>query len=184
MYTKRKQRRITLQEPSEEPGTKKTELFSCIYPSSGWSNDLKRMPGFTRAEINLFIWNSGKNSTYTPRIQSNFRKATAFWQDEYLKNIYSNSDDKHFYIKSKCHYTFRKNDPSHELKITLCLLTGNVKHAQCSCVAGKVGFCNHVLALMIKLCKFSLIIYNCVTIDELETEPETLMHLPATAMAS
>ena len=26
----------------------------------------------------------------------------------------------------------------------------------CSCVAGKSGYCNHLLALMLKLCKFSL----------------------------
>ena len=172
IYTKRKQRRIALNEPSEEPNTKqaKPTPFQPVYPSSGWSNDLKRMPFFTRAEINLFISNSGKNSTYTPCVQSNFRKATAFLQDEYLKNIYSNSDNKYFYIKSQCHHSFRKNDPPHELRITLCLVTGNVKHAECSCVAGKVGFCNHVLALMMKLCKFSL--YCCVTIDELDTEPD------------
>ena len=29
-------------------------------------------------------------------------------------------------------------------------------HAVCSCKAGKVGYCNHVLVLMFKACKFSL----------------------------
>ena len=57
IYTKRKQRRIALNEPSEEPNTKqaKPTPFQPVYPSSGWSNDLKRIPFF-----NLFISNSGK----------------------------------------------------------------------------------------------------------------------------
>ena len=46
IYTKRKQRRIALNEPSEEPNTKqaKPTPFQPVYPSCGWSNDLKRMP--------------------------------------------------------------------------------------------------------------------------------------------
>ncbi|CAB4002232.1 hypothetical protein AC249_AIPGENE28139 [Paramuricea clavata] len=164
IYTKRKQRRLILDEQSN----KKQLNGTTVYLSLGWSKDLKRMPFFTRAEMNLFIVNSGKNLTHTPCVQSNFRKATTFLHEEYLKNIFSSTDEKYFYFKAQCHHSFKKNDPPHELKIALCLITGNVKNAQCSCVAGKVGFCNHVLALMMKLCKFSL--YNCVTINELDNE--------------
>ena len=37
-----------------------------------------------------------------------------------------------------------------------CILSGEVVSASCSCVAGKVGFCNHILAMMFKMCKFTL----------------------------
>ena len=48
----------------------------------------------------------------------------------------------------------KKNEAPHKLKVALCLVSGSVKYASCTCVAGSAGFCNHVLALMMKLCKF------------------------------
>ena len=49
-------------------------------------------------------------------------------------------------------------------------MSGVVKYASCTCVAGSVGFCNHVLAVMMKLCKFSL--YCCQDIKDLENESD------------
>lgn len=43
-------------------------------------------------------------------------------------------------------------------------------HASCSCVAGRVGFCNYILALLMKICKFSL--YECKTVHELYNEED------------
>lgn len=65
---------------------------------------------------------------------------------------------------------FSKTRTAHELKlkVALCLLTGGVKHAACSCVAGKTGFRNHVLGLMIMLCKFSM--YERIDNRDLEKE--------------
>ena len=57
-----------------------------------------------------------------------------------------------------------------KLRVALCLVSGSVKYASCTCVAGSVGFCNHVLALMMKLCKFSL--YSCQNVKELDDESD------------
>lgn len=76
--------------------------------------------------------------------------------DEYLKQIEAASDSSCFYFKSLCYHSFKKNEAPHKLKIALDFITGEVITASCTCVAGKVGLCNHVLALMLKLCKFSL----------------------------
>ena len=62
------------------------------------------------------------------------------------------------------------NDAPHNLKVTLCIFSGEVKHISCSCIAGKVGFGNHILALLMKICKFSL--YECKTFHELENEED------------
>ena len=35
-------------------------------------------------------------------------------------------------------------------------ISGKVMHATCTCAAGKVGYCNHTSALMLKICKYSL----------------------------
>ncbi len=65
-----------------------------------------------------------------------------------------------------------KNDPPHKLSVALDIVSGEVKNAECSCVAGKVGFCNHVLALMMKICKFCL--YDCKDVSELDRDDDML----------
>ena len=61
-----------------------------------------------------------------------------------------------FYFQAKCCHSFRKNDPPHQLKLALCIVKGDVLDSSCTCVARKVGFCNHISALMLKVCKFAL----------------------------
>ncbi|CAH3041498.1 unnamed protein product [Pocillopora meandrina] len=123
--------------------------------------------------MNDHISKSGKRIDPTSKAHSvptSIRKATTFLDDEYLKGISAASDDNYFYFRSHCYHSFRKNDAPHNLKVALCILSGEVKHATCSCVAGKVGFCNHILALLMKICKFSL--YECKTVHELENEED------------
>ena len=69
--------------------------------------------------------------------------------------------------------------PLHNLKICLCIVTGEVKSASCSCVAGKVGFCNHVLAFMFEVCKFTF--YNCTSLKELSEEQDQQSSLACTS---
>ena len=65
---------------------------------------------------------------------------------------------------------FKKMRPPHKLPVALCLASGAVRYASCACVARFVGFCNHVLALKMKLCKFSL--YSCQDTKELDHESD------------
>ena len=101
-------------------------------------------------------------------------KARRFLDDEYLEEIEGASNSKHFFFKGKCCRSFRKSEPPHNLKMCLpvCIVTGEVKRACCSSVAGKVGFCNHVLALMFKMCKFTL--YNCNSVNFLKRRTNNL----------
>ena len=142
-------------------------------PWDGWSADIQRMPFFFCAEMNLHISKSGKIIDPTSKahsIPTSIRKATTFLNDEYLKSISAASDKNYFYFSSHCSHSFRKNDAPHNLKVALCIFSGEVKHASCCCVAGKVGFCNHILALLMKICKFSL--YECKIVHELENEED------------
>lgn len=66
----------------------------------------------------------------------------------FLKDISAASDENYFYFWSQCYLSFRKND-------ALCILSGEVNYVSCSCVAGRVGFCNHVLALLMKMCQWT-----------------------------
>ena len=47
-------------------------------------------------------------------------------------------------------------EPPHQLKLALCIFKGDVLDSSCTCVAGKAGFCNHISALMFKICKYTL----------------------------
>ena len=97
------------------------------------------------------------------------RKAKTFLDGEYLKEILTTSDQKHFYFRCFCYHSFKKNDPLHKLTVALDIVSEEVKNAECSCVAGTIGFCNHVLALMMKICKFCL--YDCKDVSELDMLP-------------
>ena len=88
-------------------------------------------------------------------VSTSMKKAKTFLDDEYLRDLTCASDDQYFYFKCLCYHSFKKIEPPHKLQVALCLVSGVVKYALCTCVAGSVGFCNHVLAVMMKLCKFS-----------------------------
>ena len=129
------------------------------------------MPMFTRAEMNMHILKSGKHidpQSKSHSVTTSMRKAKTFLEDEYLNDLSVASDQVHFFFKSKCHHSFRKNDPPHNLKVALDLVSGEVKNA--SCVAGQIGFCNHILALLVKICQLSL--YGCKDVRELEEEDD------------
>ena len=129
---------------------------SVKYPDDGWNTCLKTMPLFTKAEMTEHISRSGKTIADLEHhsVPTSLRKARTFLDDEIMA---SNNDKLIFpFFRAKCYYSFRKNDPPHELKITLCIVKGTVIHSRCTCVAGQVGYCNHISALMLKMCKFSL----------------------------
>ena len=112
------------------------------------------MPSFTRAEVRAHISQSGKNidpNTKNHSVLTSMKKATTFLNDEYLKDTKACSDSHYFYFKCQCFHSYRKKDKPHDLRLAIYLITGEVKHAFCSCVAGRIGFCNHVLALMMKV---------------------------------
>ena len=84
-----------------------------------------------------------------------------------------------FLLKASAVTALKKHDQPHTLQIALCILSGEVRSGCCSCIAGKVGFCNHVLALMFKLCKFLL--FNCSTTKDLSEEDDEHVPLACTS---
>ena len=135
-----------------------TDISFVTYPDKGWSTSLTKMPMFTKAEMNEHITRSAKHIANKDHhsVPTSLRKATTFLEDKYLHEIMAASDQHCFYFKAKCCHSFRENDPPHSLKLGLCIVKGDVLDSNCTCVAGKVGFCNHISALMLKICKFTL----------------------------
>ena len=81
-----------------------------------------------------------------------------------------NYDLGYIFYCTKCFHSFKRNKNPHNLDLTLCIVSGHVMYANCgpSCAAGKSGFCNHMLASMLKVCKYTL--YNWVNVTELTDE--------------
>ena len=73
---------------------------SVKYLSDGWGKLLERMLPFTRAAMNEHVANSGKRVANTEKhsIPTNLKKAKTFLQDEYLKDIEANNDQRYFYF--------------------------------------------------------------------------------------
>ena len=118
IYTKRKARVSNL------PNGAVPVTSSVKYPSNGWGKSFERMPSFTRAEMNQHVANSGKrvaNAEYHS-IPTNLRKAKTFLQDEYLKEIETNSDQRYFYLKAKCFHSFKKSEAPHDLRFAMCIV--------------------------------------------------------------
>lgn len=134
-------------------------------PSDVWGLSLEKVPLFTRAEMDRHIGMSGKHIGGDKHahhsVPTGFKKAKTYLEDEYLHDIQTNYDQQYFYYRAKCFHSFKRNESPHNLIIALCIISGEVVFANCgpSCGAGKSGFCNHVLALMLKMCKYTL--YNC-----------------------
>ena len=124
--------------------------------------------------MNSFVIKSGKAIANKDHhtVPMGLIKARRFLDDEYLEEIECASNSKLFFFKGKCCHSFKKSEPPHNLKICLCIVTGEVKSACCSCVAGKVGFYNHVLAFMFKMCKFTLYNSYCTSVKELSEEQD------------
>lgn len=132
IYTKRKRLKTAHNNPSDKSNFSLTPL----YPKDGWGKSLQRMPFFTRAEMNLHIAETGKNldPSKNHSVPTCIRKATTFEKDRYLKDIETASDSNFFYFKARCYHSFRKNDPPHDIKVALSIISGSVIHAICTCI--------------------------------------------------
>ena len=116
IYTKRKARVSNI---SKDTGPSS----SVKYPSDGWGKSFERMPSFTRAEMNQHVTNSGKRVANAEHhsIPTNLWKAKTFLEDESLKEIEGNSDQRYFNFKAKCYHSFKKSECP-LLFVLLCVL--------------------------------------------------------------
>ena len=161
VYTRRKRRLLNLDDaldPNTPNSSAPDSAKKVAFPTDGWGTALAKSPLFTCAEMDRHIANSGKkhqDSEYH-LLPTGLRKATASLADEYLHKIQTDQDQRYFCYPAKSFHSFEVQE---ELYETCTLLgSGDVEYAYCgpSCAAGKSRFCNHIIALMMKVCKYSL----------------------------
>ena len=91
-----------------------------------------------------------------PCLRRAWVKGRKLMQDGYLKmnDMYTCSSSDYFKIKCKCLASMK--NVLRDIVVTLEIHTGEVVKAYCSCPAVMSGYCNHVMALLLKIASFSL----------------------------
>ena len=108
-------------------------------------------------EMDRHTANSGKKNTKTANITRclhDFEKPRLlFRMNTFTRSILTKIKVISIIDRAKCFHSFKVRDEPHNLKLALCIVSGEVEYAYCgpSCTAGKSGFCNHILALMCPL---------------------------------
>ena len=122
--------------------------------SIGWSKSLKNLPLFTVRNIAQHRELSGKGKGLS--IMKTLQRGRKFQVEGYVKNntMFSRTSDNLFEIKCKCQASMKQE--LRNVYVALRNRTGKVDFAHCDCPAGKSGYCNHVMALLIQLAKYSL----------------------------
>lgn len=103
---------------------------------------------FTIKELELFFKASCKTAKTSKRAEN-------LLYDNFLDNLQCFHSQDFFYIRGICSASYTKSQ-SHTLSLALENQSATVKYAQCSCRAGKGGFCNHSYALMKLIAQFVL----------------------------
>ena len=69
-------------------------------------------------------------------------------------SIFTKCDKGIFYVKGLCKASMKKEKRS--VAVKLSTISSKVLDGSCSCPAGKSGYCNHVMALLLELADYSL----------------------------
>ena len=123
------------------------------------------LPTFTINEIEEHRLNSGK-SPETAIIKT-LERGRKFKNKRYLSadSVYTlNVTVNYFFVKGQCKASMKKEKRS--MEVSIYKRTGKVANGKCSCPAGKSGYCNHVMALLLELAEYAL--------NQLTTIPEEM----------
>jgi len=144
----------------------KRETKSSYIP---WGKSLEMLPQFTKKEIDLHREKIGKlkPEDISKFIKKTLKRGATFLEERYLLSdtLYTKVFNNLFMVKSKCRASMSSRE-IHNLEVSLDLTSGNVIVAYCTCKAGKSGYCNHVMCLLLELARFSL--------EEFDRIPEEL----------
>ena len=105
-----------------------------------WGKSLQNLPVFTLREIEKHRLKSGK--TPTSAITKTKERGQKFKNERYI------SADTIFSIMDKEYFCFKA--------VALDKCSGTVVHADCSCPAGKCGYCYHVMGLLFDIADYPL----------------------------
>ena len=146
-------------------------------PSDGWGISLEEAPHFTGVELDKHIARSSKimGAGMHLSLPTGLAKAKTHLQDDYLHDIQTSYDQQYFFYRAKCFHPLKKTKSSQFRScFTYCFWRCYVCKLRPFLCSRKSCFCNHMLALMLKICKYTL--YNCVSQNVRMKLMKTLLH--------
>ena len=119
-----------------------------------WSKTLVGMPTFTIKGIEKHRQLSGKIQGLP--ITKTLVRGRKFKEERFLTadSIYTTKTKNLFKVKGLCKASMKKD--LRKVFVSINRATSMVSSADCSCPAGKSGYCNHVMALLLELADYSL----------------------------
>ena len=119
-----------------------------------WGKSLMNFPSFTIKEIEEHRLKSGK--TPESSIIKTLNRGRQFKNERYISadSIYTKWDDNLFTVMAQCKASMKKD--KRKVVVNINIMNSKVVNGNCTCPAGKSGYCNHVMALLLELADYSL----------------------------
>ena len=127
---------------------------AAVNKKTSWGKSLKMPSQFTIKEIDQHRQLSGK--TPESAIIKTLDRGRKFKNERYITSdsIFTKCEKGLFYVKGLCKASMKKEKRSVAVKRST--ISSKVLDGSCSCPAGKSGYCNHVMALLLELADYSL----------------------------
>ena len=127
----------------------RSDMNAAVNMETSWGKSLEMLPQFTIKEIEQHRQLSGK--TLEPAIIKTLDRGRKFKNERFITSdsIFTKCDKSIFYVKGLCKARMKKEKRS--VVVKLSTTTSKVLYDSCSCPAGKSGYCNHVMALLLEL---------------------------------
>ena len=132
----------------------RSDMNAAVNMKTSWGKSLEMLPQFTIKEIERRRQLSGK--TPESAIIKTLERGRKFKNERYITSdsIFKKCDKGVFYVKELCKASMKKEKRSFAEKLST--ITSKVLDGSCSCPAGKRGYCNHVMALLLELEKLGV----------------------------
>ena len=132
----------------------RSDMNAAVNMETSWGKYLQMLPQFTIKEIEQHRQLSGK--TPESAIIKTLDRGRKFKNERYITSdsIFKKCDKGIFYVKGLCKASMKKEKRLVTVKSST--ITSKVLDGSCSCPAGKSGYCNHVIALLLELADYSL----------------------------
>ena len=132
----------------------RSDMNAAVNMGISWGKSLEMLPQFTIKEIEQHRQLSGK--TPESAIIKALDRGRKFKNEPYITSdsILTKCDKGVFYVKGLCKPSMKKEKRS--VAVKLSTINSKVLHGSCCCQAGKSGYCNDVMALLLELAGYSL----------------------------
>jgi hypothetical protein len=114
----------------------------------GWTTETSELPQtFSYMHIQEHARKTGKSMPGGKSVEKPLERGYRFFSDNYVHSVKCARNVNTIFASGKCFRSMKKSEAPHSVHVSL-ELNADVRSASCSCVAGELGYCNHVIGLL------------------------------------